>query len=466
MLGATLENLSPLLMGKGEGESIDKVIMRDDAGMPFIPASAFCGTLSNKFLLHFGEPLSNTKQLKWKKDWVHFWGDELTYFENNQELNITSQSHIIFDNLHLLEGQKTLAVAIRDGVVIDRGTGVADNKYDYELLEPGHKFKLTAEVTVREGFSKQEFLKVIGYLIQQLEGDEYRFGAHTSFGFGKMSVSEFRLYEFDFSKEGSLDLWLKYRSNDDLSKIPEVSKDAKQMALKPEKVFKEFSITGDFSIKSSLITGGAAPNDAESDKTHLHSFNASSGTYMPVLSGKSIKGALRYRAEKILKAIGRQDTEKFLNELMGESNGQNNTGTKSKLVVEETMISNDAVVRQLQDRVRIDRFTGGAADTAKFDSEPIWQKGDKTLTISLKIFDYKPEEAGLLLLLLKDLWTSDLAIGGEKNVGRGVLLGHKAEIKWKDGSTELRGDKFELDDQAKKKLEDFVKALNGNHERN
>ncbi|MCL0081501.1 hypothetical protein M1N64_04660, partial [Peptococcaceae bacterium] len=36
--------------------------------------------------------------------------------------------------------------------------------------------------------------------------------------------------------------------------------------------------------------------------------------------------------------------------------------------------------------------------------------------------------AGLLLLILKDLWTADLPIGGEKSIGRGVLEGIKAKI--------------------------------------
>jgi len=32
--------------------------------------------------------------------------------------------------------------------------------------------------------------------------------------------------------------------------------------------------------------------------------------------------------------------------------------------------------------------------------------------------------------VLKDLWCGDLAIGGEKNVGRGVLKGLSATIRW------------------------------------
>jgi hypothetical protein len=41
----------------------------------------------------------------------------------------------------------------------------------------------------------------------------------------------------------------------------------------------------------------------------------------------------------------------------------------------------------------------------------------------------RDSEIGLLLLLLKDLWTGDLPLGGGVSVGRGRLKGVRAEIK-------------------------------------
>jgi hypothetical protein len=38
---------------------------------------------------------------------------------------------------------------------------------------------------------------------------------------------------------------------------------------------------------------------------------------------------------------------------------------------------------------------------------------------------------GLVLLLLKDLWTGDLPLGGEISVGRGRLKGKQATLTWK-----------------------------------
>jgi len=38
------------------------------------------------------------------------------------------------------------------------------------------------------------------------------------------------------------------------------------------------------------------------------------------------------------------------------------------------------------------------------------------------------------------IWTGDLPIGGEKNVGRGVLQGVRATIRWGEEPVQLRAD--------------------------
>ncbi|MBK9231259.1 MAG: hypothetical protein IPO15_10455 [Anaerolineae bacterium] len=74
---------------------------------------------------------------------------------------------------------------------------------------------------------------------------------------------------------------------------------------------------------------------------------------------------------------------------------------------------------------------------------------------------------GLLLLVLKDLWTGDLPLGGESSVGRGRLAGRNArvvnrtadqETTWelgvdKDGGLTFGGNGL------RSTLEDFVAAL-------
>jgi len=75
-------------------------------------------------------------------------------------------------------------------------------------------------------------------------------------------------------------------------------------------------------------------------------------------------------------------------------------------------------------------------------------------------------EVGLLLLILKDLWTEDLPIGGEKNVGRGLLKGKRLVISYKDLNVVIN-DINSISDEAKNKLQRYVDILNnadfGNH---
>ena len=96
----------------------------------------------------------------------------------------------------------------------------------------------------------------------------------------------------------------------------------------------------------------------------------------------------------------------------------------SKVIFEEAIIEGD--YRSLvQNRVAIDRFTGGAFESALFAEQPVFG-GRATIQFAVKEAD--EAEIGLLLLVLKDLWTGYLPVGGEASVGRGRLQGQTAVI--------------------------------------
>jgi len=73
-----------------------------------------------------------------------------------------------------------------------------------------------------------------------------------------------------------------------------------------------------------------------------------------------------------------------------------------------------------QTRIRVDRATQGVVPGALFEEEP--QVGGR-LTTHIELRDPQRGETGLLLLLLKDLLSGDLTVGGAAAVGRGVLDG-------------------------------------------
>ncbi|RIK14879.1 MAG: hypothetical protein DCC52_19235 [Chloroflexi bacterium] len=97
--------------------------------------------------------------------------------------------------------------------------------------------------------------------------------------------------------------------------------------------------------------------------------------------------------------------------------GEDAKAKASRLRVSEQMIEN-AVTNLVQNRVSIDRFTGGALETALFNQQPAFGDGATTLRMKLVVQNPKHGEIGLLLLLLKDLWTGDLPLGYVGNQGK------------------------------------------------
>jgi CRISPR/Cas system CSM-associated protein Csm3 (group 7 of RAMP superfamily) len=166
------------------------------------------------------------------------------------------------------------------------------------------------------------------------------------------------------------------------------------------------------------------PNKSEPDKPNPKS----------ILSGTSLAGVLRHRAERIVKTLQysfNQEPEcnqepEIIKCLFGDVQGDK--AQASRLVVRETEIKN--ATELVQNRIAIDRFTGGAYHGALFDEQPIFGSDETIVTIELELRNPKEYEIGLLLLLLKDLWTSDLPVGGESSIGRGRLQGKNATLTW------------------------------------
>jgi len=87
----------------------------------------------------------------------------------------------------------------------------------------------------------------------------------------------------------------------------------------------------------------------------------------------------------------------------------------------------------VQNRVSLDRFTGGTRDGALFNEQPLFGGTQSLVTVDLLLANPQEYEIGLLLLLLKDLWTGDLPLGGEISIGRGRLQGKNCQLEYRNG---------------------------------
>jgi len=456
------------LIGKGKGDLIDIEILKDEKGKPFIPATSFVGALR-----HYMEERYCIEN---KNAWNQFWGSY------TQEQDSAVQSHFVVSDIYLKsEDVQGEIIGIRDGIKIDLKFGVAKEgaKYDYEIVNQNLEFDFNAEIVVREGFDREYFLRILKTVLYELEQGNVRIGAFSTKGFGKFVLEDCSVYEFSFFENKRRDCAKKYflyLENERLDSLDDLKINMDEISTLLPKENKDFEIEAVFFLKKSLLIGSSNIDieeveelDSEPDKVHIK-YNQK-----PVVPGSSLKGGLRARSCKIIKTLlgesRKEDTElieALVNSIFGyvteksakDDKEENIIKRRSRISVEECIL--EGVKEANQTRIKIDRFTGGTITGALFVSRPVWHKDEK-LNIRIKVKDPEEWEVGLLLLVLKDIWCEDLPLGGDKAIGRGILKGHKAQLKYQDklyklsqvdnGKIKIEGNKEDLEYYVKKFLE-------------
>ena len=429
ILKATITNKSPMVIASGKGDVVDFEVIRDSSGKPFIPAAGFAGMIRDSFS-------------RFKQNTDRDVNNHLNYFWGCETKNSESQSHIIFDDLKLPE---SCVVVQRDGVAIDEITnqGKDGSKFDYELVEPGAEFLLNAEISIRQDFDPEIFLQFLYFMAQQGENGEYQQGAFKSSGFGILHWTDIKIYHFDFPADGLN--WFKYLETQKTDKgnlYPSLTKNIDWGCRNT------LLITGRFSIRNSLIismAGDETKSEKAPDKTHLKDSLGNA-----ILTGKSLKGAIRHRALKILNTIGNPDSGQFINELFGfVLDSKDDPARASRIKSFETKVEN-ANQSQIQPRIKIDRFTSGTVEHMMMQSQPLWHNNE-SITLKFEIENCTDAEAALMLFVMKDLFNEDLAIGGEKAIGRGTLKGIELDLTGtvSDQPINLKFDKDGLIDKSK-----------------
>ena len=425
---------APLLIGAGDGGRTaeqDILVLKDKHEMPFIPGTSLCGVLREFLAKHEGEKAAN-----------RLFGD----------LN-GEQSMIVIDDISLPGGK----IIVRDGVCIDgvTGIGVDRAKYDYEAVDRGTHGKFRLLITRRQCHEEDwnQIYEDILLLRKKMETG-LSLGAITAKGFGRAHARNVESGFYDFHKKEDVLSWLRQKS-------PQPGKASDPMSgstAKSVEISRDLIVEADFLLRTSVIVRDYDRQKKVPDVKDKN-FNAvslmSGDRYL--LPGTSLKGVLSHHAEHILKKLGLDDS--FLRDLMGYA--EKEAKKKSRFLVDESLLSSN-VTPAAQTRIRVDRFTGGVMDTALMVSEPLWQKENSAPAFRLRfiIKEAKPEEIGLALFLLRDLWQGRVAVGGEKSVGRGTLQGLGAVIRY-DGSTYRLGENGKITEGEPEKLNDYAEALLG-----
>ena len=425
---------TPTHLGNGDTDGIvDMPLLLDEAtGRALLPGTSLAGALRN----YLREYRHGFEQRATDALIEALFGGEKGNDEGNQS------ALIIDDALGEMPG-----IELRDGVRIDPITRTAkidvDNgvlrgyKYDLQLLEAGTTFPLRMELLLSRGNDQQQVNRMLALALHGLETGEIAIGLRKRRGFGVCRVERWRVTRYDFTKTTDLLAWLA-EDHPDWKVTPGDQQSGQRIAdllgVNLERVEDRRNlcrIHAHFIIDGSLlIRAGFGEQDRGPDTVHLHSARPG-GARKPVLSGTSLAGALRHRAERILRTIGNAaQATTMIDNMFGPAritSGDKQKARSSRLIVSETVIENP--VNLVQNRIRIDRFTGSVHGTGLFNEQPVFGKNDTLVAIDLTLRNPQDAEIGLLLLLLKDLWTGDLPLGGEIGIGRGRLKGVEAVIE-------------------------------------
>lgn len=426
---------TPAHFGSGmvRGDSlVDMSLLLDDAdGNPtaaLLPGATIAGALRNYLrerLQGFAVPEPDDdldRPLAW------------LFGPTRQSESSGDQSLLLVDDALAQQPERIL----RDGVRIDEQSGLAYEderggaKFDLELLEAGAAFTLHFELLITEQHSADQLLPYVVAALQGFETGTIRLGLRKRRGYGHCHVTGWQVNRFRLKDPQALCQWLACPTItfDEGAAIKPIA-EALATASAAEDLRNAFTLHATFGLVDSslLIRSGFGEADVGPDMVHLHGRRA--GERLPIIPGTSWAGVVRHRALRVAKTIATADNQERAAALVQKIFGRmpeakEKSGRASRATFDETTVRHGQTLYQT--RIRIDRFTGGAFGGALFEQAPVYGNAETRIGFALHLRNPTPAEIGLFLLVLKDLWTGDLPVGGEAAVGRGRLQGDTADL--------------------------------------
>lgn len=455
----TLVLETPTCLGSGDTESpTDMPVLRDSVSdQALLTGASLAGALRNylwEYQNGYNQPIDKSTR-----------GSADLLFGGMRSDDDGNQSPLIVEDAL---SSIVPTVELRDGVKIKSDTGTADDgaKYDLEFIAAGTEFNLGFELLIEQEHDEAQLCQALALALCGLETGEISMGTKKRRGFGRCRVTEWQVWQFDLRLDQERMAWLTFdHAVRDISKPQSSIAQALGLTIGQTDCRDRLCIHATFTLDSPLlIRSGQNAIGLAPDVVHLKSRRSGIDAPQPILSGTSLTGVMWHRAERILKTLGQPTA--MLNQIFGfvDEDKSADASKASRLVVQESVMegkTHDLV----QNRVAIDRFTGGAYHGALFSEQPVFGTDETTVKLELELRNPKDEEIGLLLLLLKDLWTGDLPVGGGRSIGRGRLKGQKATITRhspdpsvaKSWMITQQGESLEVSDADA--LEAFVQAL-------
>lgn len=393
-----VENISPIHIGNGQNNMTDLDVIKDKDGNFFIPGTSIAGSI-----IHY---LSEEDRKIILPELIIKEYDEK--LKKEIEKTQSKQSPLFISDARLLADSESL-VETRDGIKLDENKITEKGaKYDYQVVPANRKFQLLMEITDRDG---KDYNSIMKKIFSAINNHDIQVGFKTTRGLGKLKITKLHIKEFNkdnFNEYFDFDRY-NSKSYGDEKDIDDI------LSSKFTTIKAELTQKGGISIR----TYNTSKNDV--DYRHIHSNDK------PVIPGTSWNGLIRKSLSKYIKDF---NLNLDINDLFGIANKKDVLTKKSKIIIEESLITEGN--EKIQTRIRINPFHGGTVNGALYNEESYYH-GKTTLTIKIDN-DLKELELikELVLLFIADLNNGFLALGGETSIGRGLFTVDKIMIDNQD----------------------------------
>jgi CRISPR/Cas system CMR subunit Cmr4 (Cas7 group RAMP superfamily) len=438
-----LEAETPLAVGSGETDLVtDSPVALDINGLPYIPGTGLCGVLRHA-LVHGGLGKDTENSI------FGFQADKS---------NEGAGSRLIFSDAVCIDGNgqpceglleklpdylKWLQERpVREHVRINhRGAGDSQGhgKFDNEVVPRGVRFMMGIELS-----GATEDQPQWDALLAALQHPAFRVGGGTRKGYGKLKVvtecSERLVLEL--TKQDQLEKYLSYSSalkkplaGEPLDPAPKTDNGSGwvtyALTLAPEGFWMFGSGLSDAEADMTPLTEQTVIWDP---KGQMQNFDKK----CLVIPASSVKGAISHRTAFHYNRLSNVYADKLPAEEYAKHTGENNKAVRAlfgsalnsknreadthagKVLLADAFLAYDPQAdSKILNHVSIDRFTGGALDSALFDERVIGKHEEISLTILVdkNAFD-EPTVKAAFEAALHDLCEGRLPLGG------GVMRGH------------------------------------------
>lgn len=415
----TFEAKTALKIGSKNADFLqDSPIQKDWNGLPMILGTSLTGVLRKEFEdeNEIAKNIFGTGDLGSKT----IISNALLLDEN---LEVNESLLLDFKESKIL--QKFIVLPIREhNAMNDKGVTIKNAKFDEEVIYKGTRFKFSIEMLNENEDDKNNFFQ----LLDLLSKDSFRIGAGSSKGFGQIKVIEITYDEFDVNSDEYIEL--SSSLNTKLSKTYEIKEFDDEKYIK----YKLILTPDDF------FMFGSGFGDDEADMTPVFEdivdYEKQDLIKQKVLiPASSVKGAISHRTtyhynlinKNFIKENGENKAE-VVETIFGSKKDKEKDSFKGNILISDVYL--DETSSKVFEHVSIDRFTGGAIDSALFQEKTISSKETFTLEILInkEKVEVKENDEGKIALesfekALKDITTGMLSLGGATTKGHGIFSG-------------------------------------------